>query len=62
MEKRKDEELGSVATNAVSELEVFWHDGDSLGMDRTKVGVFKESDEVSFSRLLECKDRLTLEP
>jgi len=34
----------SVATDSFCELEVFGHDGDSLGMDGAEVGVFEEGD------------------
>ena len=42
-------------------MHVFWHDGDSLGVDGAKVGVFEKSDHVGFSGLLEGEDGGRLE-
>lgn len=35
-----------------SQLDVFGHDGDSLGMDGTQVRVFKETHQICFTSLL----------
>ena len=50
-----------VTADSLGELKVSGHDGDSLGMDGTEVGVFEEGDEVSLSSLLEGKNSRALE-
>ena len=42
-------------------MHVFWHDGNSLGVDGAKVGVLEESNHVGLSSLLEGKDGRGLE-
>ena len=37
-------------------MDILGHDGDSLGVDGTKVGVLEETDEVSFRGFLESED------
>jgi hypothetical protein len=51
----------SIASDSPGKVEILSHDGDSLSMDSTKIGVFKESDKVSLGGLLESKDGLALE-
>ena len=53
--------LGSLSTDSSGELDVLWHDGDTLGVDGAKVGVFEETDEVSFAGFLEGHDGRALE-
>ena len=53
--------LRALTTDATGELDVLWHDGDSLSVDGTQVGVFEQSDKVSFSGFLESKDGRSLE-
>ena len=53
--------LSSFATDAASELDVLGHDGDTLGVDSAQVGVFEETDEVSFASLLEGHNGRALE-
>ena len=49
-------DLSTFSTDTTGQLDVLGHDGHSLGMDGAKVGVFEQSDEVSFSGFLEgCK-------
>ena len=48
--------LGALATDATSELDVFGHDGDALGVDGAEVDVLEEADKVGFSSFLEGKD------
>ena len=40
-------------TDAASDLDVFHHDSDTLGMDCSDVAVLKEVDQVGLKRLLE---------
>merc|ERR1719237_1976513 len=54
--------LGPLSADPPGELDVLGHDGDPLGVDGAKVGVFEEPDEVGLSRLLEGHDGGTLEP
>jgi len=53
--------LSPLTTDAASQLDVLWHDGHTLGVDGTKVGIFEESDEVSLAGLLQSHDRGALE-
>ena len=56
-ERRRDEEgLGSFSSDSSGELDVLWHDGDSLGVDGAQVGVFEETNEVSLRGFLEGHD------
>ena len=48
--------LSSFSSNSSRELDVFWHDGDSLGVDGAQVGVFEEADEVRLGGFLESHD------
>ena len=51
----------SLSSDSSGELDILWHDGDSLGVDGAEVGVFEETDEVSLSGLLEGEDGGALE-
>ena len=53
---------GPFAANSAGQLDVLGHDGDPLGVDGAKVGVFEEADQVSLTGLLQCHDSGTLEP
>ena len=53
--------LSTLASDASSELDVFRHDGDSLGMDGAEIGVFEEANEVSLGGFLEGQDSRALE-
>ena len=44
--------LSTLSTDTAGKLDVLGHDGDTLGMDGTQVGVLKEADEVSLTGLL----------
>ena len=54
-------ELCSLATDSSCQLDVLWHDGDTLGVDGAQVGVFEEADEVGFRGFLEGRDGGRLE-
>lgn len=45
--------LGSFASNPPSELDILWHDGHTLGVNSAQVGVFEQTDQVSFAGLLQ---------
>ena len=49
------------SSDSSSELHIFWHDGDSFSMDSTEIGIFEESDQISFCGFLQRKDCLALE-
>lgn len=51
----------SFSTDTTSQLDILWHDGDTLGMDGTQVGVLEEGDKVSLSSFLEGQDSCRLE-
>ena len=42
-------------------MDVLRHDGDSLGVDGSQVGIFEKSNKVSLSSLLESKNGRSLE-
>ena len=54
-------DLSTLATDAAGKLDVLWHDGHTLGVDRAKVGVLEETDEVSLASLLQSHHRGALE-
>jgi len=60
--KLRTRELCSLATDSSCQLNVLWHDGDTLGVDGAQVGVFEEADEVGFRGFLEGRDGGGLEP
>lgn len=53
--------LSSLSADSASQLDVFRHDGHTLGVDGAQVGVLEETDQVGFARLLECHDGRALE-
>ena len=52
---------GALSTDSACELHVLWHDGNSLGVDGTEVGVFEETNHVGLRCLLEGEDSGGLE-
>ena len=53
--------LSPLTTDAAGELDVLWHDSDTLGVDSAKVGVLEQSDKVGLASLLESHHRGALE-
>ena len=53
--------LGTFSTDAASELDILGHDGDTLGVDGTQVGVFEETDQVSLGSFLQSHNSGGLE-
>ena len=53
--------LSTFSTDSASQLDVFGHDGDSLGVDCTQVGVLEKTNEVSFTGFLEGHNGRALE-
>jgi len=48
--------LSAFATDAACQLDVFWHDGDTFGVDGAQVGVLEQADKIGFRCLLQGKD------
>ena len=44
--------LGPFTTDAASKLDVLGHDGHTLGMDGTQVGVLEKANQVRLASLL----------
>ena len=53
--------LGAFATDTAGQLDVLWHNGDTLGVDCAQVGVFEETDEVSLGSFLQSHNGGRLE-
>lgn len=53
--------LRTFTTDTTSQLDILGHDCNTLGVDSTQVGVFKETDQVGFGSLLKSKDGRSLE-
>lgn len=45
--------LSTLATNSARQLDVFGHDGNPLGVDRTQIGVLEQSNEVGLASFLQ---------
>ena len=54
--------LCPLASNTTGQLYILGHDRDTLGMDSTQVGIFKEADQVCLGCLLQGHHRRRLEP
>ena len=53
--------LGALTTEATGQVDILGLDGDTLGVDGSQVGIFKERDEVGLGGLLEGTDGRGLE-
>jgi histone H3 len=53
--------LSSLSTDTTGKLDVLGHDGHTLGVDGTQVGVLKETNQVSLGSLLQGHDGRALE-
>ena len=53
--------LSSLASDAAGKLDVLGHDGDTLGVNGTQVGVLEEANKVRFGRLLQSHEGRGLE-
>jgi hypothetical protein len=49
--------LGTFTTNTASELDVFWHDGESLGVNGAQLGFFEMTHQVSLAGRLTVTGR-----
>jgi hypothetical protein len=53
--------LGALSADTTGELDILGHDGDTLGVDSTKVRVFEKANKVRFGGFLERKHGGSLE-
>jgi len=53
--------LSTFSANASRQLDILWHDGNTLGVDCAQVGVFEQADQVGFRSFLEGTDGGALE-
>ena len=53
--------LSTFATDTASQLDVLWHNGDTLGVDGAQVGIFEKTNQVSLASLLQSQDSWALE-
>ena len=53
--------LSPLSPDTTSKLDVLRHNGDSLGVDRTEIGIFEEPHEVGFRGFLKSKHSRALE-
>ena len=56
-----NENLSSLSTDSSGQLDVLWHDGDTLGMDGAQVGVLKQTNQISLTGFLESHNSRALE-
>ena len=54
--ERSERHLRALATETTSQLDVLGLDGDTLGVDGAKVGIFEEGYEVGLNGFLEGTD------
>ena len=57
----KSDDLSTLSTDAAGQLDVLWHDGDTLGVDGAKVGVLEESNKVGLGGFLQSHNSGGLE-
>jgi hypothetical protein len=53
--------LSTFSADASRELDVFGHDGNTLGVDGAQVGIFEQADEVGLAGFLQGHDGRALE-
>jgi len=53
--------LRSLSSDTTSKLNILGHDGNTLGVDSTQVGILEETNKVGFGSLLKGKDSRSLE-
>ena len=54
-------DLSTLSTDAAGQLDVLWHDRDTLGVDGAQVGVLEKTNQVSLASLLQGHDGRALE-
>ena len=58
----RQSKLSTFSTDTTGQLDVLGHDGHTLGVDGTQVGVLKQTNQVSLASLLKGHDGRALEP
>lgn len=53
--------LGALSADAAGQLDVLWHDRDTLGVDGAQVGVLEQADQIGLAGLLQGHDGRALE-
>ena len=53
--------LSTFATDTAGQLDVLWHNGDTLGVNGAQVGVLEKTNQVGLASLLESHDGRALE-
>jgi histone H3 len=53
--------LSTFTTDSAGQLDVLWHDGDSLGVNGAQVGIFEETNQVCLAGFLEGSNSGALE-
>ena len=53
---RQRPSLSTFTSDSPGQLDILWHDGDTLGVDSAQVGVLEETDEVGLRSLLQGED------
>ena len=61
MFREQEKRLRALTTDAAGKLDVLGHDGHTLGVDGSEVGVLEKANQVGLSGLLEGKDGRALE-
>ena len=54
--------LSTLSTNTPSQLNIFRHDGDSLGVNGTEIRVFEQTHQISLRSFLKRQHCVALEP
>jgi len=47
------DDLSTFTTDSAGQLDVLWHDGDSLGVNGAQVGIFEATNQVCLTGFLE---------
>ncbi|KAF0716830.1 Uncharacterized protein FWK35_00031678 [Aphis craccivora] len=55
------DDLSTFSADTTGQLDVLWHDSDTLGVDGAQIGVFEKTNQVRFAGLLQCHDGRALE-
>ena len=55
------QKLSTFTTDTAGQLDVLWHDSDTLGVNGAQVGIFEEANEVSLGSFLQSHDGGRLE-
>ena len=50
-------QLGAFSADSARQLDVFWHNGDALGVNGAQVGIFEKSDQVGLGGFLKKNDK-----